>query len=189
MNACSLIMGYGNRSRGVLDPGGVTAISPGSRVFERTRGPRPTIPTPEGSQRRCDPSGVDPRFDAANRWYRCAQPPANRCDPSGVNTGERLRGMLHRTAYAVRRGGRGAGVKGSVWFSEPRTERVFERSKRPCEWRHVQCRWYISISTRYPLNPGLWMTRPFRSETVCREDVTGPGVSWVRCEIGVPRFE
>src|SRR5215218_3043887 len=24
----------------------------------------------------------------ANRWYRCAQPPANRCDPSGVLMGK-----------------------------------------------------------------------------------------------------
>src|SRR5579875_1463359 len=50
-------------------------------------------------------------------------------------------------------------------------------------------RWYITSSTRYPLNPGLWMTRPFRSEAVCREDFTGPGVSWARSEIGALRFE
>src|SRR4051812_35481726 len=55
--------------------------------------------------------------------------------------------------------------------------------------RQAEPAWYISSSTRYPLNPGLWKTRPFRNETVACEDVTSPGVSWVRSEIGNPRFE
>src|SRR5262249_35280833 len=38
--------------------------------------------------------GLGPRHARSrtvDRWYRCAQPPANGCDPSGVKTGERLR--------------------------------------------------------------------------------------------------
>ena len=64
---------------------------------------------------------------------------------------------------------------------------AYSRSKRPA-WR-LQGRWYIRLSTLYPLKPGLWMTRPSWSETVRRKDLIGPGVSEVRSGIGAPWFE
>src|SRR5262245_54477065 len=86
---------------GVHDPEGVAAISPGSRGSASAPGEidRPKVPTPEGvaAGRCCDPSGVDPICNCdCDRWYRCAQPPANGCDPSGVKTGNRLRRPCHR---------------------------------------------------------------------------------------------
>ena len=49
--------------------------------------------------------------------------------------------------------------------------------------------WYLALSTLYPLNPGLWMTRPFGSETGFCKDFMRPEVSWVRSGSGAPPFE
>ena len=81
-----------NAGRHVLDPGGVTAISPGSRFAHPGFSDAQCLTTPAGvaaARNRCDPSGVVNHIDVDCRWYRCAQPPANCCHPSGVKSKRR----------------------------------------------------------------------------------------------------
>ena len=90
-----LLTPYRCREAVCLDPGGIAAISPGSRFA--TRGGLGFIRTDPGGiaamrneAGAATPAGVGGPFPV-NRWYRFAQPPANGFDPSGINnssTGE-----------------------------------------------------------------------------------------------------
>src|SRR5205814_5595430 len=79
-----------------LDPGGVQDIS---RWSSGVRPPDPTAKDPmtlKGSQMSFAPS-ESLAAGVVNRWFRCAQPPANFCDASGVGA------RAAASAYSLRK--------------------------------------------------------------------------------------